>query len=531
MSGLMIVALGAVCLAVEAPEADEAWEIARRRGVIYADCGRNVSRLLQGWIDVKQDPKTHLFSRGRTWDYHNEAADHYSSLVLMAFYVNPALIREGGALHKTLVSCRELCGTPSGIPTTYDLKTYTPGKAASLGALSEWLRDGLIRITEAMGTDNQWYRELQRLTDAMIAEADRRGGMVEAFRGSEPWGNMLQTLARLYAISGKGEYLRAAEEIADAVLFDRRRAIQSVRFRDHGCELVPGLGELFVLECKLGRPKARRYHVPMRELLDRTLQTGAHPATGLLCGSSKSDGGDVEWLQPPDTWGYVLFAYENYDRGTGEARYRAAIEKPLRWLVANYRNYPSLKNTLWPRSHNSDTWSDSHESMIVLWNRYQHVEGVFDWLDWATLQHKHRRFPNEKYGPFDGGHLDGSTGRSLCIHMMLCSQGVRNFPFAEGVGVGGVQCRGELLLTVRAEAPWEGRLSFDRPRNEYPTTTIDWARLNEMPQWFVVRPEKAYSVVIEGAEPATMRGTRLIDGLQVHVDRNTELKIRVRPVD
>jgi hypothetical protein len=115
--------------------------------------------------------------------------------------------------------------------------------------------------------------------------------------------------------------------------------------------------------------------------------------------------------------------------------------------------------------------------------------------------------------------------------MMLCSQGVRGVPSAEGVGLGGVQRRGELLLTVRADAPWEGRLLFDRPRNEYPTATIDWARLNEMPQWFVVRPEREYSVAVEGAEPATMPGSRLIEGLHVRVGRSAELKIRVRPIE
>jgi len=513
----------------EAMEANTPWKTAENRSEIYADCARNVRRLLQGWIDLKQDPKTRLFSKGGKWDYHNEAADHYSSLVLMAFYVNPQLNQKGGALHETLVNSQRLCATSSGLPTTYDLKNFTQSDPTTLGALSEWLRDGLLRIVEVAGRDNDWYRELERLVDAMIAEADRRGGMIHAFRGPEPQGNILQTLARLYAMSGKQRYLDAAEELADAVLLDPRWAIRDIRFQDHGCELVPGLGELFALECQLGRPKAAAYREPMRDLLDGILRSAAHPETGLLCLSAKGEDGKLEWRQSTDTWGYVLFTFDNYDRATGENRYRAAITKPMRWLADNLPKYASLKNTLWPRSNSSDDWSDSHESMLVLWNRYPDIEGAFEWLDWSTLGHCHRRFPEKKYGPYNGGHFDGSTGRCLCLHMMLSSQGVRAVPFAEGVGVGGARSNGELLLTVRTAAPWNGVLRFDGPRTEHTAATINWARLNEMPQWFVVRPEEQYRIKLGDSEAVVVEGSKLIGGFPVTVGRNGTIRLCVRP--
>ena len=46
------------------------------------------------------------------------------------------------------------------------MKTHQPGNVATFAHLSEWLRDGLIRIVEVMGTDNIWHQELIRLTDA-----------------------------------------------------------------------------------------------------------------------------------------------------------------------------------------------------------------------------------------------------------------------------------------------------------------------------------------------------------------------------
>ena len=528
---LLLVAfkINTCCLASEDIEGNASWSIALRRADIYSDCGLNAGRLLHGWIDLKQDPTTGLFSRGGTWDYHNEAADHYSSLVLVAFHLDPSLNQGGNPLHRTLISSRELCATSSGIPTTYDLKNHTPGDVASLASLSEWLRDGLIRICEVKGTDNDWYREMVRLVDAMLQAANQAGGTASAFSGPETAGNMLQTLVRLHAMSGHPKYLQAAEDIADAVFFEQGLSARDVAFLDHGCELVPGLGELLALEHKLDRPQAKRYQRPMQRLLDEVLLLSAHPKTGLFCESTKT--GAVRRRQPPDTWGYVLFAYQNYDLATGGNRYGPAVEKPMRWLVANRSAYDDLKDTLWPRSTSSDDWSDSHESMIVLWNRYRHVDGVFDWLDWATLRHKHRRGRDKKYGPFDGGHFDGSTGRSLAMHMMVCSQGVRILPFVEGIGAGGVPQGDGLLLALKAKSAWTGTVCFDRPRGVFPTANIDWARLNEMPQWFVVQPHGDYRVTVDNKAPKRITGRQLIDGLRIEIGANDLKRVFVEPLD
>jgi hypothetical protein len=330
-------------------------------------------------------------------------------------------------------------------------------------------------------------------------------------------------------MSGKEQYLTAAETLADSVLLGEQRPLAWDRFGDHGCELVPGLGELFVLECQRRRAKALAYREPLQRLLDATLAAGAHPVSGLFCQSKPAPNGQRSWQRPPDTWGYVLFTYENYDRATGAKRYRAAIEKPLRWLLQHRHEYASLKDTLWPNSRSSDDWSDSYESMIVLCNRYPQVGDAFSWLDWATLQHVHRRQPSSQhpYGPYTGGHFDGSTGRTLCMHMMLCSQGVRVVPFGEGVEVGAVPQDNGLLLTLRAERPWAGRLAFDGPRGEYPTAIIDWARLNEMPQWFVVRPQGKYGVRFDDGPVLIVAGSVLLAGLPVRVESKSLRTLRV----
>jgi hypothetical protein len=352
----------------------------------------------------------------------------------------------------------------------------------------------------------------------------------------------------LYVFSGDERYLRAAEQLADEYLTDDPiAAVGHVNFADHGCELVPGLAELFVVECKRKRLEERskvgqasslpgrqdacptqRYRLSLQRLLDRILDAGRHPETGLWYRSVDLHTGRGSGSPPPDTWGYVLFAFENYDRATGENRYRDAIRKPVNWLAENRADHACYRDDLWPACSSPDDWSDSYESMIVLWNRDRNLPGVFDWLDWATHQGGHRRdCPDAPYGPGNGGHFDGSTGRTLCLHMLLCSRGVRAVPCPDGLQLGSMQRDDRLYLSVSSEDDYRGRLFFDRPRNEYPTATIDWARINEMPAWFVVRPEGDYSVRFDDCEPATIAGQTLINGIDITVGAGRTRRIEV----
>ncbi len=514
------------------------------RGESYAECGASARRLLQGWIDNNYDPETKLIfrkvgKRRLRWDYHNVAADYYSSLVHISHHVAPEYIQPGAKLHQTLPSSRQICTQPNGIPGIYYFDTGKVESEASYLELSEWLRDGLIRIVENLGADNIWYEELCRLSDDMIRVGRERGGLYQQCSdNTETLGNMLQSLSRLYIMSGEKRYLDAAREIGDSLLLDpandtfRKMVERRDSFRDHGCEMIPGLAELFVVECMLESERAKSYREPLMKVLDQILETSAHPKTGLFCGDLDKHGNTV-WLQPPDTWGYVLFSYENFDRATGTDRYRKAIEKPIRWLLENRENFEECKKAkLWPQATHRDTWSDSHESMIILANRLEIFDRqVFDWLEWMTLQSEHRRHLDKKYGPYLNAHDDGSTGRCLCTQMMACSRGVRHAPFQEELRIGGMPFGDGLVLSLESAKPYRGKLRFDRPRCVYPTGTLDWARLNEMPQWFVVEPDKKYFVTPNTSQETVMLGKELIDGLPVSVEPGVVRTVWVRPVE
>jgi len=168
--------------------------------------------------------------------------------------------------------------------------------------------------------------------------------------------------------------------------------------------------------------------------------------------------------------------------------------------------------------------------MIVLWNQYPDFENVFSWLNWATLKNIHRNMTEETYGPYTGGHFDGSTGRTLCMHMMLCSQGTRAVPFMEGLRLGGIKDKGSLYLSLESDRKWTGKICFDPPRTEYKTATINWARINQMPQWFVVRPEQKYAVNFLGLKSEVVDGQKLIDGIKLTATPGQTQRILVTPL-
>lgn len=523
------------------------WQAAAQQAQLYADCGRHARALLDGWLRLKRDPRTQLYSKGGEWNYANEAADHYASLVLIAHHLDPALNEGDGTLRRTLLNSIRLCETTSGLPCSYDLRTFAPGKV-DLGGVCEWLRDGLLRITDLMGADNDWYRELVRLTDALLAEAARQGGIQAIAPGSEDAGNLLQVLARLAAMSGDLRYLEAAEELADSYLLDGDPLAKLPRFTfvDHGCEIVPGLAELFLVECRLNRPRAAAYREPLQQLLDRLLEVGRYPESGLwYCHANlrgpqpAGQGQPKETKKPglsgarfnpdvPHCWGYVLFAYENFDRATGGDRYRAAIEKPMRYLSTGRKRFDALKETQWPWTFSRGCYGDSYESMIILWNRYRDVPRVEEWLDWTTLQAGFRRNATPEYGPGAGAHDDGCTGRNLCAHMMLQSRGIRAVPFVAGLGCGAISDQGGLCIVVTSKSAWSGRLLFDGPRNAAGPVAVDWARINEMPQWFVVRPELEYVLQIDGEDTRSVAGTELIGGVRLELPAGRTKRIELR---
>ncbi|NLE39982.1 MAG: hypothetical protein GX621_18345, partial [Pirellulaceae bacterium] len=159
-------------------EAESAWQLAEQRGKLHRDALRRVDRVLNAWLK-KIDPETGLvpqrYDGPQFWTVANSAADIYSSLVLDAIFVNrPAM---DGVLKRALTTERERAQRIGVLPDDIDLETFTfrqaePSFSRIQFSASEWCRDGLLRVTEILGTDNPWFERMAELSDAIMTHAD-----------------------------------------------------------------------------------------------------------------------------------------------------------------------------------------------------------------------------------------------------------------------------------------------------------------------------------------------------------------------
>jgi hypothetical protein len=79
-------------------------------------------------------------------------------------------------------------------------------------------------------------------------------------------------------------------------------------------------------------------------------------------------------------------------------------------------------------------------------------------------------------------------------------------------------------------AAWKSRLCFDWPPNEFPAGVLDWACIVEMPQWYLVRPERNYRVATGASPGRAVPGSELISRLEPVLDAGQKVRIRVTPL-
>ena len=123
-------------------------------------------------------------------------------------------------------------------------------------------------------------------------------------------GEMLQTLSRVYWMTGDKKYLDWAIRIGDYYLLGERdlTQIDYLRIRDHGCEIIGGLSELYVTTHFADPQKKEEYKQPFYALLDRVLEVGRNE-DGLFYNAINPKTGEIADSNIVDNWGYVFDAY------------------------------------------------------------------------------------------------------------------------------------------------------------------------------------------------------------------------------
>ena len=476
------------------------------------------------WLHQKAlehiDEETGLYRVRGKWDYADTAADCYPFLTWAAWATDRDVL--DGPVRDILERERKLCNVKGALPAPYD---FGAGKPASISyerrmfGASEYVKDGLIPIVEVTGK-GAWYERMKAIEEEMWerAKVETDFGPIPS-EDIEVNGEQLQVLPRLYRMSGEEKFLRWAERIADHYL--SKEDFVPHRLRDHGCEIIAGLGLLVGIESQVAPDRARKRLPRLRKMYDEILERGTNE-DGLMYNTIDQDGGQLS-----DGWGYNYPGLLCWDMAAGRSLYRARIAQTLRNLAK-----PKYSNYNWEGNHNIDGYADSIEGAIYCLNRTRVPEAA-EWIDREAMKNLVPPAPlslgSRKL--WDVMKLHSNGVRTVIMHALMHTRGCLALPWQQGLQIGASERGDSLAVVMKSEDEWSGRLKLDIPRHrEYIGFERDWPRMNTLPEWFTVEPDRSYRVrnVTEGSE-TIMTGKELHEGKKVHLEPGEQLRLMVAP--
>jgi len=485
-------------------------------------------KFTKAWL-TKTDSATGLIPTNLTravdvWEPHNSAADNYAFMVLTAYLLDKDLYN--GELLEMLKTEQKLTSRVKSLPDIYSFsKLGFRDEKVNMGQIifgtSEYIKDGLIPLNEYIGKSPWQDRMMEMLDDLLpyihpeeLPDYFERTASVEEVNGE-----MLQTLSRIYWMTGDHKYLDLAINIGDYYLLGKRdlSEIEYLRIRDHGCEIIGGLSELYVTLHFANPEKKELYQEQFCKVLNRILEIGRNE-DGLFYNAINMKTGEIVDEKIVDNWGYVFDAYYSVWMVDKKEAYREAVLKGFTNLNENYRNY-SWEGT----SH--DGYADALESGINLYNR-EPVPKLKSWID-SEMQVMFNMQQDD--GIIGGWHGDGNFARTAIMYSLWKTQGAHIYPWREDVIIGAGKSGNETYFVITCENEWEGRLVFDAPRHKtILNLPIDYPRINQFPEWFVAEKGKKYEI-LSSQNKLTVKysGEKLQKGIQVKLPANQQIIIKI----
>ncbi len=475
------------------------------------------------WLHEKAlpliDPETGLYPADGKWNYRDTAADCYPFLCWAAHVVDQEALN--GPVRAILHAEQKLCNHVDRIPVPYDLK-----KKAKTGLdydemvfqASEYVKDGLIAIVEVTGKD-EWFERMLGIEEDIWKHAryETPFGKIPS-KNIEVNGEQLQALVRLYTMTGREEFLTWAERLAD-YYFGQPNFVPT-RLRDHGCEIIGGLGLLFAVEKQQNRPKAESYQTKLALIFDTILAKGCNEDRMMYNHLTDRNGWNGKLS---DGWGYNYVGYLCYDMTVGQPVHHAWISAALRDL-----RKPRYENYNWEGNYSIDGFADSIEGAIYLLNRLPVKEG-FAWVDREMARSVTRsNEPLETAKLWGTMKLESNGVRTVLMHALMHTRGIIARPWQKGLQLGAVQTDDGLLISVKSDKDYAGKLCFDTPRHRtYMGFAKDWPRMNTLPEWTTFEAEKKYTVQDAGATK-THTGQQLSQGLPLTLTAGQQKYLTVR---
>jgi len=482
--------------------------------------GHSLSKVHRWLHDIalpKIDKKTGLYIADGEWNYRNTAADCYPFLTWAAWATDKEALN--GPVRSILHAERALCNVKGRIPAPYNYKEQKSINIKDEDLVfeaSEYVKDCLIAIVEITGRD-EWFDRMRAIEDDLweYADIETPFGLIPS-TNIEVNGEQLQALARLYTMTGDEKYLTGAMRLADYYFADEN--FVPTRLRDHGCEIIGGLGLLQAVLTTHRPEKAAEYGDRLKKMYDTILERGTLDVGMMYNHLTKRDGWNGGMS---DGWGYNYVGYLCYDMAMGTSIYTAHMIATLTSMMdPKYKDYP------W-EGESIDGYADSIEGAIYMLNRLPVAKG-FEWVNRETrnniVDHPKRLENGELWGTMK---LQANGVRTTVMQALMHTQGVLARPWQQALELGAAPVANGVVIAVRTKEGYEGLLEFDIPRHRlYMGFQKDWPRMNTVPEWFTVEPQESYAVTMDGVTN-TYTGAQLHNGLAVELEANQTLILTI----
>jgi hypothetical protein len=303
-----------------------------------------------------------------------------------------------------------------------------------------------------------------------------------------------------------------------------------LKLRDHGCELVAGLCELYVTLHFADRRKKSVYQEPLYRLLDYILAHGRN-ADGLFYNAINPKTGEILNENLADTWGYTLNGFYDVYMLDRVPAYKDAV-------TGIFENLHKYHNHNW-ESNGADGYADAIEGALNLYNRIPD-ERAAQWIDaeikvmWSMQDSSHRENAQQwkNSGIIEGWYGDGNFARTTIMYNLWKSKGTYVHPWNKDIQLGAEMKGDTLYLALRSAVAWEGKLHFDKPRHSVQMNLpIDWPRINQFPEWYTVSSDMQYRFAEVRGNSQQMAGAELMDGVSLALEANEAKRFMVVPVD
>lgn len=470
-----------------------------RTGVAFA------LRYANGWL-AHADPRSGLLPRTLTgdafWNAKDCAADNFPFLALTGLMTGQFHLQR--AAEFLLAQEQKLCNRVDGMPDdfafgTQRFRTAAPDLADVIFGAAEYCKDGLLPMTEWAG-QGPWTVRMLQLLRALGAhcEVDSPAGKLPS-RVLEVNGDLLQAWSRAAWLTGDDRFAELAFRIGDHYLL-HAPLLQNDRLslRDHGCEVLGGLAEAYVLAAARDPARRERWRAPLHALYDVVLQKGVRP-DGLL----------HDWVEPrgtntaksaSDGWGYVLDGVLTVADLDHDDAYRAAVRSCVQRVSAvDIRKTPGLGG--------ADGCADTLEGALNLLQRLPEP-ATFAWVDREIRQLFETQRPD---GVLEAWYGDGNSARTVWMWVHQKTQGLVVQPWREDVSLGAERLPdGTLRVSLSADFAWSGVLRCERPRSDLVMhLPNDYPRINQWPEWSPIARHDAFTLRFEGGDERTVQGHEL----------------------